>query len=283
MSDDAAQSKKIEEEAVEAVPTGGEAGKADAVKADAADAETTKIDMAKADSDAADSDKVETVKVPVEPKGDAPKPEKTPEKAKESKDSKAPALAGGMPLIPLLAAFAAGVLVVAAVATAVVLWMKSSDNEKELDARDGATAAACDFGKAVSNYDAANLDDYFNRVNALSTGQWGQFFSGASGALKDAMNQVKAKSTLDEIHCAWESGDDNKAKVIVILTQVRSNALNAQPDMLTVPGVAEVEKTDGKWKISNFDSPAMKGLTGTGTGQQPANPAPTTEAPKPGN
>uniref|UniRef100_UPI000831C0BC hypothetical protein n=1 Tax=Nocardia crassostreae TaxID=53428 RepID=UPI000831C0BC len=223
---------------------------------DKQDAPAAKPDLAKK-SDAKDSDA----------KDKAPKAAP----AKAAKPVAAGAAKPAFPLVPVIAAFAAGVVLVAAVATGVVLWKKGSDNQKELDARDGATAAACDFGKAVSNYDAKNLDDYFTRVKDLSTGQWLEFFGGASDALKEAMASVQAKSTLDEIHCAWESGSDDKAKVVLILTQVRSNGVTPTSDMLTVPGVADMVKENGKWKVANFDSPAMKGLTGGG-----GTPAPTT-------
>ncbi|MFC9994401.1 hypothetical protein [Nocardia sp. NPDC127526] len=298
MSDDA--TKKTEDEAAEADATqpGGAADESATTdlskKADAPAADAKTEDAASEDAESTDA-KTEVLAKAEEPKpaakpdfskkSDAPKADKpkpaakAPKSAAASSDSKP-----GFPLVPVIAAFAAGVLLVAAVATGVVLWKKGSDNQKELDARDGATAAACDFGKAVSNYDAKNLDDYFTRVKDLSTGQWLEFFGGASDALKEAMASVQAKSTLDEIHCAWESGSDDKAKVVLILTQVRSNGVAAGSDMLTVPGVADMVKENGKWKVANFDSPAMKGLTGSGTPAPTTEaPAPTTQAPAPGN
>ncbi|GAB4589931.1 hypothetical protein [Nocardia sp. IFM 10818] len=290
MSDDA--TKKTEDEAgkADATQPGGaadESATTDLSKKAEAPAEDSKTEdaetevLAKAEKAEPAEDAKSAAKPDFSKKSDAPKADKP--KAATAKAAKAAATSAssdskpGFPLVPVIAAFAAGVLLVAAVATGVVLWKKGSDNQKELDARDGATAAACDFGKAVSNYDAKNLDDYFTRVKDLSTGQWLEFFGGASDALKEAMASVQAKSTLDEIHCAWESGSDDKAKVVLILTQVRSNGVAAGSDMLTVPGVADMVKENGKWKVANFDSPAMKGLTGGGGG----TPAPTTEAPAP--
>lgn len=190
---------------------------------------------------------------------------------------------GGSASLPIVGAFVAGVLLVASIATGVWFFLQNRTHENELTARDDAKAAACEFGKAVSNYDSKNLDEYFKNVNSMSTGQWGQFFGGASDALKQAMQSVNARSTLDEIHCAYESGDEDKAKVVLIITQVRTNSVVQQPDMLTVSGVADLEKKDGKWLVSNFDSPALKGLAPTGGNGQQAQPAPSTTAPAPGN
>ncbi|MBO0855998.1 MAG: hypothetical protein J2P18_19785 [Nocardia sp.] len=190
------------------------------------------------------------------------------------------------------AAVAAGVVLVAAVVLAVVYGLMAGNRDDQLSARDDSTAAACDFGKAVATYDSDHLDDYFKKVNDLSTGEWGKFFGGATGTLKDAMVSVKAKSKLDEIHCAWESGSDSQANVVLVITQEQSNQAAPQADKLTIPGVASMEKHDGKWLVAKFDSPVTKGGMGPGGGAAapggapgapaPGAPAPGAPAPQPG-
>lgn len=175
--------------------------------------------------------------------------------------------------LPIAAAFAAGVLLVGAVTAVVVFWRQADDRGNQLDARDQSTRAACDFGKAVASYDAKNLDNYFKTVNDLSTGEWGQFFGGASSALKDAMVSVQARSKLDEIHCAWESGNDSEANVVLVITQEQTNSAVPQPNKLTIPGVAQLEKKNGKWLVAKFDSPVTKGM-GPGAPAAPGAPAP---------
>ncbi|UGT40537.1 hypothetical protein LTV02_31765 [Nocardia yamanashiensis] len=274
MSDDAAQDKTTEEAAkADAVQPGGQADSS-------GDAATEKIPAAPESSEAkpdlSKKSEPETAAAtpPVPPA--APKPK-----------AGIPSGGGGNgSALPMIAAFAAGVVVVAAIAGGAVLWKKSSDRADELDARDTATAAACDFGKAISNYDSKHLDDYFSNVKALSTGQWEKDFGTATDSLKELMVSVQVKTNLDEIHCAWESGDENKAKVVLILSQTRTNSVNPQPDQLTVPGIASMEKVDGKWKVSAFDSPATRGLFTGGSGSQGTTvtpSAPATPAPKPGN
>ncbi|MBF6135781.1 hypothetical protein IU501_22580 [Nocardia otitidiscaviarum] len=279
MSDDAAQKKTTEDDSTAGADAVGSADTAATEKIEAA--AESKADAGKAD---AGEPKAPEVKVSTA-KSTQPTPPPPP---REPQRPAAGSGSGGGSL-PLIAAFTAGVLLVAAIATGVWFFLQNRTHENELAARDEATAAACEFGKAVSSYDAANLGDYFDNVKSRSTGQWGQFFSGAADTLETAMKSVNARSTLDEIHCAYESGDENKASVVLIITQVRSNSVVPQPDMLTVPGVAEMEKKDGKWLVANFDSPTLKGLnpvapTGPEPGQtEPEQPAPDAETPAPGN
>lgn len=186
-----------------------------------------------------------------------------------------PAAGKNTPWVAIVSAFAAGVLLVAAVTAVVVFWLKADDREDQLAARDDSTRAACDFGKAVASYDSKDLDAYFKSVNDKSTGEWGKFFSDASDTLKKAMVSVQAKSKLDEIHCAWESGNDSQANVVLVITQEQTNQAVPQPDKLTIPGVAQMEKHDGKWLVAKFDSPVTKGMG-------PAAPAPGAPQAAPG-
>lgn len=206
----------------------------------------------------------------------------------------APSSGKSTPWVPIVSAFAAGVLLVAAVTAVVVFYLKADNREDQLAARDDSTKAACDFGKAVASYDSKDLDAYFKSVNDLSTGEWGKFFSGASDTLKQAMVSVQAKSKLDEIHCAWESGNDSQANVVLVITQEQTNQAVPQPDKLTIPGVAQMEKHDGKWLVAKFDSPVTKGMGPSGPAPGAAQAAPGTSpqanggaqpapAPQPGN
>lgn len=200
----------------------------------------------------------------------------------------APSGGSGRPTwLPIVAAFAAGVLLVAAITAVVVFAMQASDRGGQLDARDESTAAACDFGRQVGTYDAKNFDDYVKRVKDRSTGDWATQFEAASSALKDITTQAQARSGIDEIHCAWESGNDDKATVIMLITQNQSKAASPQPQHITIGVVATMEKKGDKWLASSFQSPMMNdmGPVPTPGGDQPApgtggqQPAP---APQPG-
>ncbi|UFS94541.1 hypothetical protein [Nocardia huaxiensis] len=302
MSDDAAQDKKNDDEATTGTPAAADAdqpgGTADADQTEkAAAAAKPELTKKSGDDQTEKIDKVEPVAVDTA-KADAAKADKPAKAAKpaESGDGKTGAAAGsGLPggkiTVPMLAAVVAGVLLVAAIATAAALGWQSHSRGNQLSERDSATEAACDFGRVVSIYDDKSMDNFISQVKERSTGQFLDNFQSTADALKDVMVSVQGKSSLAEIHCAWQSGDENKATVIMLISQVRQNSLMQSPDRLTLPVVAELEKKDGKWLMANFDSPALKGLsTGGGTTTAPqagqpstGAPAPTTGAPAPGN
>ncbi|MBY8858881.1 hypothetical protein K7711_20580 [Nocardia sp. CA2R105] len=187
--------------------------------------------------------------------------------------------------VPMVAAFAAGVVVVAAAAAVVVFWKQASDRGDKLDARDSAVAAACDFGHQVGTYDAKNFDDYIKRVKDRSAGDWLTQFDGASTALKQITQQAQARSTVGEIHCAYESGDANKASVVMLITQNQSKAATPTPQPLTIGVVASLEKQNGKWMVDNFQSPMtndMQAGTAQAPGAETQQPAPNSGT-QPGN
>ncbi|WP_405134151.1 hypothetical protein [Nocardia sp. NBC_01388] len=294
MSDDAAQDKKNNDEAAEAVAVtpGGDAdtGKVDAEKTAAAPAaekaETTDLTKKAEPDKAAESDQVEDTAPAAEVPGaaDATPAAESAEDAAKAEKPKRSGIPGGSLAVPVLALIAAGVVLIAAVAAGVVFWLKADDRKTELSERDSATATACDFGTTVTNYDAAHLDDYFTNVKNLSTGDFAKMFNSTTDGLRDAMVSVKVKSTLNEIHCGWVSGDSDKAKVMVVLTQNRTSQLAAKPDSLTIGAIAEMEKDGGKWKVANFDNlpsqgnnaqnPLVPGGAPSGSGQ-PTAPAPS--------
>ncbi|MBF6164556.1 hypothetical protein IU486_07185 [Streptomyces gardneri] len=257
------------------------------------DAETDKD----AESTAAASDKdTDAVTGKSEDAAGAAKPEMSKaEKADKSeptakRDSpKAAAPSGKSTSLPLVAAFVAGVLAVAAITAVVVFFMQGKDRGDKLDAIRDSTNAACTFGKDVSVYDySKNLDDYFTKVKAGSTGEFLKEFDDATKALKDAMTQAQVKSWVDDVQCGYQSGDTTSAKVLVTLTQFRTNFTQTNPERQFVVVIAQLQKSGDKWLVEKLDSPMLKGA-GTGLPGAPApggapQPAPSGQpAPQPGN
>lgn len=255
----------------------------------AAQADTGAADAAARTGDAAKgTDTDATVKLPTAP----PPASGSAAAAAPSEAPSPPASGKKTPWVPIISAFAAGVVLVAAITAVVAFWMKADDRQGQLDARDDSTRAACDFGKAVASYDAKDLGAYFKGVDEKSTGEWGKFFTDAQETLQQAMEKVQAKSKLDEIHCAWESGNDSEANVVLVITQEQTNQVVPQPSTMTIPGVAHMEKHDGRWLVAKFDSPVTKGMGGPAAAAPGATqPSPATPqadggqqpAPAPGN
>ncbi|RDI48263.1 hypothetical protein [Nocardia mexicana] len=246
--------------------------KSEATESKAAESEAAD---SKAEAKAADEKTAEADAGDAKAAGDAP--------TVKAATSASPGKSGGSPSwLPITAAFAAGVLLVAAITAVVVFWMQASDRGDQLDARDESTKAACDFGRQVGTYDAKNFDDYVKRVKDRSTGDWANQFEAASSALKDITTQAQARSGIDEIHCAWESGDDSKATIIMLITQNQSKAATPQPQHMTIGVVATMEKKGDKWLASSFQSPMMNDMgpiPAPGGEQAPGGQAP---APQPG-
>ncbi|WP_040785064.1 hypothetical protein [Nocardia pneumoniae] len=254
------------------------------------DAETTAAaggkdtdEVTEKSEDAADAAKPELSKAE---KADKPKTErKSAGKDAAEADAKSASL-------PLVAAFAAGVLAVAAITALVVFFLQGKDRGDKLDAIRDSTSAACEFGKDVSVYDySKNLDDYFTTVKAGSTGEFLKEFDDATKALKDAMVQAQVKSWADDVQCGYQSGDKTSAKVLVTLTQYRTNFTQANPERQFVVVIAQLQKSGDKWLVEKLDSPMLKGA-GTGLPGAPGAPAPPgapqpapsgQPAPQPGN
>lgn len=240
----------------------------------AEDAAVAKPELSKADpepskSDAEPSkaDKVATDQVDKAPKTDL------------GKGAGSTAAPGRSASVPIIAAFVAGVLAVAAITAVVVFFLQGKDRGEKLDAIRDSTAAGCSFGKDVSIYDyTKNLDDYFTKVKSGASGEFLKEFDDATKALKDAMVQAQVKSWVDDVQCGYQSGDKTEAKVLVTLTQYRTNFTQTTPERQFVVVIAQLTKSGDKWLVEKLDSPMLKGA-GTGL---PGAPAPGAPAPGPG-
>ncbi|PXX65655.1 Mce-associated membrane protein [Nocardia tenerifensis] len=214
------------------------------------------------------------------PKADEKVPAEATEAADPGKGSSAKA--GRSTSAPLIAAFVAGVLAVAAITALVVFFLQGKDRGDKLDAIRDSTQAGCTFGKDVSVYDySKNLDDYFTKVKSGASGEFLKEFDDATKALKDAMVQAQVKSWVDDVQCGYQSGDKNEAKVLVTLTNYRTNFTQTTPERQFVVVVAQLTKSGDKWLVEKLDSPMLKGA-GTGLPGAPTAPAPGAPGATPG-
>ncbi|MGY4098167.1 hypothetical protein ACW2Q0_01165 [Nocardia sp. R16R-3T] len=165
-------------------------------------------------------------------------------------------------LVPIVAAFVAGVLLVAAVTTVVVFYRQASTRGDELDAHEAATAAACEYGKLISTYDPQTIDDYLKKVDAASTGEWKDQFAKLGQDLKGVVIDAKASSSTYDMQCGFQSGDTESAKVLVVIGQTTTNvniaAANKPPSKVELVVVADLKEVGGKWLVDKFDLPILK-------------------------
>ncbi|MFE3191467.1 hypothetical protein ACFXHA_20820 [Nocardia sp. NPDC059240] len=317
MSDDAAQDKKTEDDSIAEADAQDSAASAeqatDSVEkaTDSVDKVTDKPELSKAEP-VTEVIATETPTEVIETAEKAePAAESTPAATPEAdKPQAAPSKSAAMTKIavPMVALIALGVLLVASLAGVAAFWWQSHSKSNELADRDSASTAACNFAKAVSVYDQSTWNDFGPRVQALITGEFKTMFDPMAGDVKDILSSAHAKSSLNVLRCGWESGDSNKATVLVSLTQTSTNDFHNKPIVLTIPTYVELEKHDGKWLVSKFqpvyagdENPLFPGGGGgndqqgvqpSGTPGAPApaatpapsgQPAPTSAAPKPGN
>ncbi|MEV6334397.1 hypothetical protein AB0M12_06720 [Nocardia vinacea] len=180
---------------------------------------------------------------------------------KPAKGASQPVAKGGA-LVPIIAAFVAGVLLVAAVTAVVVFYRQASNRGDELDAHADATAAACEYGKLISTYDPQTIDEYLKKVDAASTGDWKDQFAKLGQDLKGVVIDAKATSSTYDMQCGFQSGDTENANVLVVIGQTTTNvniaAANKPPSKVELVVVAGLKKVGDKWLVDKFDLPILK-------------------------
>ncbi|MGW4530412.1 hypothetical protein ACWEOI_05640 [Nocardia sp. NPDC004340] len=295
MSDDAAQDKKTEDDSIAEADSQGNAEQVTEPKAsEAAESKAAETAEPKA------SEAAETVAMS---KDAEPKASVDAEAAAGSEPAADPKAGGKSGLLsavslPLAALVALGVLLVAAIAGAAGFWWQSHSRAQQLADRDDATSAACGFVRTLTAYDEKSLPDFAARMKAqiADGGEFAQSFEPVAADLQDLLIKQHAKATLGMLRCAYESGDANKATILVDVLQTANNDLHAQPVVLPLPSYVELEKKGDKWLVTKYrtvygnDDSAIPGAGGDKQGVQPsgqatppAQPAPTPAAPKPGN
>lgn len=156
----------------------------------------------------------------------------------------------------LLGAIAAGVVLVAVLAGIGFFAWRGAHRQQELDRRADATRAACDFGNSFATYRGDDIDDYLGRLQRSGTGEWRKTVSDIGPDLKKRFQERKVSSTAKEVHCGYESGTGDKARVVLMIDQSFSSAEpNTQPGEVKVAANVDMQHIAGNWLVANFDSP----------------------------
>jgi Mce-associated membrane protein len=230
--------------------------------------DTTATETTAENSPETDDKTIDLGKSSAEPATDAPAADKDAAAAKSAEPAQDSA--GDAPkgrrfgLVPVISAFVAGILLVAAVTAVVVFYLQATDRGDKLAAQADATKAACEYGRLISTYDPQTIDDYLKKVDAASTGDWKDTFSKIGQDLKGVVVDAKAKSSTYDMQCGFQSGDKNNATVLVVIGQTTTNvniaAANKPPSQVELVVVAGLEKQGDKWLVNKFDLPILKQL-----------------------
>ena len=183
-------------------------------------------------------------------------------------------------LLPVVAAFVAGVVLVALVVAGVLYFRSFQHSRGELAAQEEATAAACDFARATNTYDyEGNLDGFLQAMKDGATSNVVSSLEENWDVMRQLLTESKVKSWVDEATCGFRSGDDSSAKVLVNIGLMKTNAVTPQPSRQDVAVVAGLEKDGDRWIVNKWELAMLAGVGGQAAGA-PA-PAPEGQAPAP--
>ncbi|MEU4314631.1 hypothetical protein [Nocardia sp. NPDC024068] len=192
-------------------------------------------------------------------------------------------------LLPMVAAFVAGVVLVALVVATVVYFHAYQQNQGELNAQNESTKAACDFAQATNTYDyQGDLDGFMTAMKEGATADVVQSLEQNWDVLRQLLTESKVKSWVDESTCGFQSGDEKSAKVLVNIGLMKTNAVTPEPKRQDIAVVAGLEKDGDRWIVNQWDLAMLQGVGAEGGAPAPGGPAPAAPeggqpAPAPGN
>ncbi|MFQ6228492.1 hypothetical protein [Nocardia sp. NPDC002869] len=192
-------------------------------------------------------------------------------------------------LLPVVAAFVAGVVLVALVAAGVVYFRAFQQNRGELAAQDQSTRAACDFARATNTYDyQGDLDGFMQAMKDGATDNVVSSLEQNWDVLRQLLTESKVKSWVDEATCGFQSGDERSAKVLVNIGLMKTNSVTPAPKRQDIAVTASLEKDGDRWIVNQWELAMLAGVGGQGGQPAPAGPAPAAPegaqpAPQPGN
>ncbi|WP_238815584.1 hypothetical protein [Nocardia brasiliensis] len=150
----------------------------------------------------------------------------------------------------------AAVLLCAAVASTIFLYVQHRGDKALLQANADARAAACAYAPVLADYDAKQLDPYFAAVLAGATGDWKKQFDSTSRELREVLTQGEVVSKVNDVQCAVKTGDQNSAEAIVVIGQtITSMGTQGKPAPGQLSMVMRLEKVDGHWLVNKVNSP----------------------------
>ncbi|MEU1956130.1 hypothetical protein ACH474_29195 [Nocardia rhamnosiphila] len=190
-------------------------------------------------------------------------------------------------LLPVVAAFVAGVVLVALVAAGVVYFRAFQQNRGELAAQDQSTRAACDFARATNTYDyQGDLDGFMQAMKDGATDNVVSSLEQNWDVLRQLLTESKVKSWVDEATCGFQSGDEKSAKVLVNIGLMKTNSVTPEPKRQDIAVTASLEKDGDRWIVNQWELAMLAGIGGQGGQPAPSGPAAPEggqPAPQPGN
>lgn len=162
------------------------------------------------------------------------------------------ASASGRGRVNVVTALLALACLVLAGLSGAMLWQHRTATDRESD-REAFLRAARDGAIAVSTIDHDHAAADVQRVLDLSTGQFRDDFQERAEAYVSVVQRAEVSTTGAEALAGIESQDADRATVLVQLTSTVSNTAGVQDQTRPVRLRITVDKTDGRFKMSDLE------------------------------
>ncbi len=164
-----------------------------------------------------------------------------------------------------------------------IAWQRADGGTTTTVAGEGATAPmlgrAREFSEALTNFDGATIDRDFDRIVALSTGEFRTQVDGFfSSEVRQQLKEAQASSR-GEVRSAFvQSFDADRGSVFVVADQTIANNQSPQPQADTLRMELGLALVDGAWRVERVEvltAPSGGATAGGATqGTLPGSPDP---------
>ncbi|MGV9797936.1 hypothetical protein ACWDTP_07735 [Mycobacterium sp. NPDC003449] len=138
--------------------------------------------------------------------------------------------------------------------TAVLTWLWIGQRDRENAAREG-LAAAQQFVGALTNIDAAHLDENFRLVIDGSTGEFRDMYGQSSAQLRQLLVENKATAHGMVVESAVKSASPDRVEVLLFVDQSVTNAAAPEPRLDRSRIRITMQKVDGRWLAGKVELP----------------------------
>ncbi|WP_299572469.1 hypothetical protein [uncultured Williamsia sp.] len=148
------------------------------------------------------------------------------------------------------------VLVVAAVAVVLSLYLALTRPDRAIDSseRSAATAAAGQGAVAILAYEPAKLQQDFDSAKQRLTGPFRDYYTTfTTEVVAPAVKAKQITSAVTVVGSSLTSIDDSQATALVFVNQTVTSTDSKDPRLTSSSIKVGMQKVDGAWKISSFD------------------------------
>ncbi|WP_370946114.1 hypothetical protein AB5J62_00480 [Amycolatopsis sp. cg5] len=119
-------------------------------------------------------------------------------------------------------------------------------------AGDAALATARSYAVTVTTYDFQNLDRNFADVLDGATGEFKDQYTGASGSLRQLIQEAKATARGTVVESGLKSATADRAEVLLFVDQSVTNAATKDPRVDRNRVLMTLEHHDSRWLVSSL-------------------------------